>query len=45
MLSGDVTISPQDLATALCRHARTEAISFPNSSDHGIWAGIPTVTK
>jgi hypothetical protein len=45
MLSGDVTISPQDLATALCRHARTEAIRFPNSPYHGIWAGIPTAKK
>jgi len=44
MLSGNVTISSQDLATALCRDARTEVSTFPESPREGIWPDVVKVT-
>jgi hypothetical protein len=37
MISGDVTISPQDLATALYLDARTEVRAFPKKFRNVTW--------
>jgi hypothetical protein len=40
MLSGDVTVSSQGLATLLCRHVRAQVSAFPQNPGDGIWTRI-----